>query len=827
MTEISTEQMLYLLYTFAYSTEGTVTRSTVRNNLSKKYRLNVKQVCDSLCDLKLLESPKRGRIKVTDIGIKTLVINLKITEFEFTSVKGPKILNALISCLRLAGKYNQINDQKVDFEEINGQELESAVVIPKVTYPITHKTDTVENYHGIQVPDPYRWLEDSDSEKTQEWVKSQNKITFNYLAEISEGETIKKRLTQIWDYEKYSAPFKEGDRYFYYKNDGLQNQSILYTLPTLDANPKVLIDPNKLSEDGTVALSGITISKDGNFIAYGISKAGSDWQEWHIKNIDTGEDLPDVLQWIKFYKPTWKKDNDGLFYSRYEQPKEGNLKETNYLHKVYYHSLRTSQDNDVLIYEKPDKKEWSFNSYTTEDERYLILTVWQSTDRKNLVFYQDLTIPDAPIVELISEFEAEYRLIDNDNNIFWFVTDFDAPKRRVIAIDINNPPSPSLVTGENKDKWQEIIPQATDALQGVSTLNNQFVAFYLKDAHTQVKIFNLDGSPVKNVELPGIGSVDGFHGKRNDTTTFYSYVSFTTPLSIYQYDMVSGESKIYRQPNVDFNLDVFETTQIFYSSKDGTSIPMFITHKKGVKLDGNNPTILYGYGGFNISLIPNFSITRLIWLEMGGIYAVPNIRGGGEYGEEWHKAGIKQHKQNVFDDFISAAEWLIENNWTFSSKLAITGASNGGLLVGACMTQRPELFSAALPAVGVMDMLRFHKFTIGWAWIAEYGSPDDPEEFQALYAYSPLHNLKPKISYPATLVTTADHDDRVFPAHSFKFISALQEVHIGDNPVLIRIATKAGHGAGKPTTKIIAEITDEFAFLLRNLEMKLPENFGN
>jgi len=696
-----------------------------------------------------------------------------------------------------------------------------------LTYPITHKTDTVENYHGVQVADPYRWLEDPDSEKTQEWVKFQNEITFNYLAEISERETIKKRLTKIWDYEKYSVPFQEGDRYFYYKNDGLQNQSILYTLPTLDAEPKVLIDPNKLSEDGTVALSGIAISKDGKLIAYGISKAGSDWQEWRIKNIETGEDLPDVLQWIKFNRPAWKDDNQGLFYCRYDQPQGRELEETNYLQKVYYHSLGIAQDDDVLIYEKPDKKEWMFNCSITKDGKYLILTVDQSTENKNLVFYKDLTTPDAPIVELISEFEAEYSLIDNDDNTFWFVTDFDAPKRQVIAIDINNPPSPSLVTGENKNKWQEIIPETRDTLREVGILNNQFVAFYLKDAHTQIKIFNLDGSLVRNVDLPGIGSVGGFNGKRYDTTTFYSYVSFTTPSSIYQYDMVSGESKIYRQPNVDFNPDEFETKQIFYSSKDGTSIPMFITHKKGIKLDGNNPTILYGYGGFNVSITPNFSISRLVWLEMGGIYAIANIRGGGEYGEEWHQAGIKQQKQNVFDDFISAAEWLIENNWTASEKLAITGASNGGLLVGACITQRPELFRAALPAVGVMDMLRFPKFTIGWAWVADYGSPDNPEEFKALYAYSPLHNLKPEISYPATLVTTADHDDRVVPAHSFKFISALQEVHIGDNPVLIRIETKAGHGAGKPTTKIIEEITDEFAFLLRNFEIELPENFGN
>ncbi len=694
-------------------------------------------------------------------------------------------------------------------------------------YPVTNKIDTVENYHGVQVPDPYRWLEDPDSEKTQEWVKSQNEITFNYLAEISEREIIKKRLTKIWDYEKYSIPFKEGDRYFYYKNDGLQNQSILYTLSTLDAEPKVLIDPNKLSEDGTVALSGIAISKDGKLIAYGISNSGSDWQEWRIKNIETGEDLPDFLQWIKFNRPAWKNDNQGLFYSRYEQPEGTGLEETNYLQKVYYHSLGTAQDDDVLIYEKPDKKEWMFSCSVTDDGKYLILRVSQSTENKNLIFYKDLTIPDPPIIELIGEFEAAYNLIDNENNIFWFVTNFDAPKKRVIAIDINNPPSPSLAKGENQDKWQEIIPETTDTLRGVGTLNNQFVAFYLKDAHTQIKIFNLDGSAVRDVDLPGIGSVGGFNGKRYDTTTFYSYVSFTTPSTIYQYDMVSGESTIYRQPNVDFNPDEFETKQIFYSSKDGTKIPMFITHKKGIKLDGNNPTILYGYGGFNVSLTPNFSISKLVWLEMGGVYAVANIRGGGEYGEEWHQAGIKQKKQNVFDDFISAAEWLIENNWTCSKNLAITGGSNGGLLVGACITQRPELFGAALPAVAVIDMLRFHKFTIGWAWVADYGSPNNPEEFKALYAYSPLHNLKSETSYPATLITTADHDDRVVPAHSFKFISALQEAHIGNNPVLIRIETKAGHGAGKPTRKIIEEITDEFAFLLRNFQIELPENFGN
>ncbi|WP_413165211.1 prolyl oligopeptidase family serine peptidase [Capilliphycus salinus ALCB114379] len=679
---------------------------------------------------------------------------------------------------------------------------------PSLTYPNTRKGDQVDDYHGVKVADPYRWLEDPNSEETKAWIEAQNQVSFGYLQQIPAREKLKQRLTQLWDFAKYSAPYKQGNRYFYYKNDGLQNQSVLYVLQDLEGEPEVLLDPNTLSEDGTVALSGVSISEDGNLMAYGLSTSGSDWQEWKVRDINTKQDLDDHLKWVKFSGASWTHDHKGFFYSRYNEPNENTkLEDANYYQKLFYHRLGTPQSEDILIYERSDQKEWGFSGYVTEDGKYLIVSVWRGSDPKNLLFYKDLTQPDAPVIELISEFEAEYSFIDYQGSQFWVQTDLNAPKGKVIALDIHS---------KNRT---EIIPETEDTLRGINVLNNQFVAFYLKDAHTQIKILNLDGSFVREVELPGIGSAGGFSGKRQDKETFYVYTSFTTPTTIYRYDMVTGESRLYRQPEVDFNPENYETKQIFYQSKDGTSVPMFITHKKGLSLNGNNPTILYGYGGFNASLTPNFSISRMAWLEMGGVYAIPNLRGGGEYGEDWHQAGTKNKKQNVFDDFIAAAEWLIENQYTCSQKLAISGGSNGGLLVGACMTQRPDLFGATLPAVGVMDMLRFHKFTIGWAWCSEYGSPDDPEDFKAIYAYSPLHNLKPETAYPATLITTADHDDRVVPAHSFKFAAALQAAHVGENPVLIRIETKAGHGAGKPTAKIIEELADEFAFLVRVFEM--------
>ena len=685
----------------------------------------------------------------------------------------------------------------------------------KLNYPATRKSEQVDNYHGVEVADPYRWLENPDSEETIAWVKAQNEVTFNYLNQIPVRDDIKERLTKLWDYEKYGIPFREGNRYFYFKNNGLQNQSVLYTLKNLDDKPEVLLDPNKLSEDGTVALSGTSISDNGKYLAYGISIAGSDWQEWKVRNIETGEDLADHLKWIKFSGASWTNDSKGFFYSRYDEPNEQTkLEDVNYYQKLYYHQLGQLQSEDTLIYERSDEKEWGFNGNVTEDGRYLIISVWLGTDSKNLVFYKDLTNSSSEVVELINKFESAYSFIDNNDKIFHFETDFNAPRGRVIAINIENP---------LQDNWSEIIPQTEETLESVGTINNQFVAEYLKDARSQIKIYDFKGAFVREVELPGIGSVGGFNGKKSDTDTFYVFTSFTTPGTIYRYDMVTGESKVFREPKVDFNADNYETKQIFYKSKDGTQVPMFIIHKKGIKLDGNNPTYLYAYGGFNFSLTPSFSVSSLIWMEMGGVYVVANIRGGGEYGEEWHQAGMKDKKQNVFDDFIAAAEWLIDNGYTKSEKLAIAGGSNGGLLVGACMTQRPDLFGAALPAVGVLDMLRFHKFTIGWAWVPEYGSSENPEEFKTLYAYSPLHNLKVGTAYPATLITTADHDDRVVPAHSFKFAAALQAAHDGEAPVLIRIETKAGHGAGKPTAKIIEEVADKWAFLVKTLGI---ENIG-
>ncbi|MEM6452386.1 MAG: prolyl oligopeptidase family serine peptidase [Cyanobacteria bacterium P01_D01_bin.105] len=682
-----------------------------------------------------------------------------------------------------------------------------------LNYPSSRQSDITNTYHGVTVADPYRWLEDPNADETKAWVEAQNKVTFGYLNELPGREHINARLTELWDYERYGIPFKKGGRYFYYKNDGLQNQSVLYTLPALDAEPTVLLDPNTLSADGTVALSGISISENGQYLAYGLSTAGSDWMEWKVRHIETGEDTDDLVQWVKFSGAAWTHDSKGFFYSRYDEPKaDTKLEDVNRYQKLYYHTLGTPQSEDALIYERSDQPDWGFGGGVTEDGRYLVISVWLGTSPKNLLFYKDLENPDSEVVELISAFEAQYSLIDNEGTTFWFQSDLDAPKGKVIAIDIGNPA---------RANWETIIPEAEETLESVGILNDQFVADYLKDAYTQVKIFDLTGKPVRTVALPGIGSAGGFSGKRSDTETFYSFTSFTMPSRIYHYDLTTGESTLFREPTVPFNPEDYETKQVFYPSKDGTQIPMFITAKKGLEQHGDNPVLLYGYGGFSISLSPSFSVSNLVWLEMGGVYAVANLRGGGEYGEDWHQQGIKTNKQTVFDDFISAGEWLIAEAYTKADKLAIAGGSNGGLLVGACMTQRPDLFGAALPAVGVMDMLRFNQFTIGWAWESDYGSPANEAEFKALYAYSPLHNLKSGTEYPATMITTADHDDRVVPAHSFKFAAALQAAHAGENPVLIRIETKAGHGAGKPTAKLIEEATDKWAFVARALSVAI------
>ena len=678
-------------------------------------------------------------------------------------------------------------------------------------YPPARKSNQVDDYHGVKVADPYRWLEDLDSEETRQWVEAENKLTFSFLNSIPERAGIRDRLTKLWDYERYGVPFKEGNRYFYTRNSGLQNQSVLYTVDTLDAQPQEVLDPNVLSADGTVAVSGMEASHDGKLLAYSLSASGSDWQEWKVRDVATGKDLSDDLKWVKFSGVSWTRDGKGFFYSRYDEPKSETLKATNYFQKIYYHKLGTPQAEDVLVYERPDQKEWLFAGSVTEDGNYLIINVSEGTDVKSRIYYKDLNAKDAPVVKLLDDFDAAYTFVGNEGTRFWFQTDLQASRGKVIEIDVAKP---------ERSNWKVIVPESKETLQGTTLVNHKFVLNYLKDAYTQVKIYDTTGKFVNEIAFPGIGTAEGFGGKASDKETFYAFTGFTTPTTIYRYDFTTGKSTIFRQPKVDFNPNDFETKQVFYTSKDGTKVPMFITYKKGLKLDGNNPTYLYGYGGFNISLTPGFSVGNLVWMEMGGVYAQPNLRGGGEYGEEWHQAGTKLKKQNVFDDFIAAAEWLIANKYTSTPKLAIGGGSNGGLLVGAALTQRPDLFGAAIPAVGVMDMLRFQLFTIGWAWVSDYGSSANPDEFKALYAYSPLHNIKPGTSYPPTLITTADHDDRVWPGHSFKFAATLQAAQAGDAPILIRIETKAGHGAGKPTSKLIDEVADRWAFLVKTLATK-------
>jgi prolyl oligopeptidase len=678
-------------------------------------------------------------------------------------------------------------------------------------YPPARKSDQVDDYHGVKVADPYRWLENLDSDETRNWVEAENKLTFSFLEAIPQRNAIKDRLTKLWNFEKYGVPFKEGNRYFYTRNSGLQNQSVLYTVTALNAEPQMVLDPNTLSADGTVAVSGLQVSPDGKLLAYSLSASGSDWQEWKVRDVATSKDLVDDLKWVKFSGVSWTRDGKGFFYSRYDEPKSDQLKGTNYFQKVYFHKLGTPQAEDALIYERPDQKDWLFSGSVTEDGNYLVLTVFQGTDVKTRVYYKDLKAKDSSVVKLLDDFDAAYTFVGNEGSRFWFQTDLEAPRSKVIEVNVANPA---------RANWKVIVPEGKDTLQTSTFVNNKFILNYLKDAYTQVKIFDPAGKLLNEVAFPGIGTAEGFGGKATDKETFYAFTGFTTPTTIYRYDLTSGKSTVFRQPKVDFNPADFETKQVFYTSKDGTKVPMFLTYKKGLKLDGNNPTYLYGYGGFDISLTPAFSIGNLVWMEMGGVFAQPNLRGGGEYGEEWHQAGMKLKKQNVFDDFIAAAEWLIANKYTSTPKLSIGGGSNGGLLVGAVLTQRPDLFGAAIPAVGVMDMLRFQTFTIGWAWVSDYGSSDDPEEFKALFAYSPLHNIKPGTSYPPTMITTADHDDRVWPGHSFKFAAALQAAQGGPAPILIRIETKAGHGAGKPTSKLIEDVADRWAFLVKTLNVK-------
>jgi prolyl oligopeptidase len=681
-------------------------------------------------------------------------------------------------------------------------------------YPKARKAAQVDDYHGTQVADPYRWLEDPDSAETRDWVEAQNKVTFGWLEKLPIRERLRQRLTELWNYERFTLPQKKGGRYFFTRNDGLQNQNSVYVVESLDAKPRLLIDPNQLSADGTVALGSWVVSDDGKLLAYDLAEAGSDWRECHVLDVDTGRKLPDHLKWTKFSRLSWTPDNKGIYYSRYDEPPAGQkYTGANYYQKLYYHRLGEPQEQDTLVYKRDDQKEWGFEGRVTDDGRYLIISVWRGTERKNQIFYQDLKTPGAAVVELLSGFDAEYEFIDNDGPTFWFVTDHSAPLRRIVAIDTRNP---------GRDRWKELVPESKDTLLDASAVGGHLVVSYLHDACSAVRIFDLAGKHVRDVTLPGLGSVSGFGGRRDDPETFYAFTSYTAPGSIYRYDVKTGQTSLFREPKVKFDPEQYQTRQVFYPSKDGTKIPLMIVSHKDLALDGSHPTILYGYGGFNIAQSPSFSISTIAWLELGGVYAVANLRGGGEYGRAWHEAGMLDRKQNVFDDFIAAAEWLIANKYTSSERLAIRGGSNGGLLVGAAITQRPELFAAAVPAVGVMDMLRFHKFTIGWAWVSEYGSSDDAAQFRTLQKYSPLHNLKPGGKYPATLITTADHDDRVVPAHSFKFAATLQEMQSADKPVLIRIETRAGHGAGTPTTKLIEAAADVFAFLAATLRVSAP-----
>ncbi|MCK9255391.1 MAG: prolyl oligopeptidase family serine peptidase [Bacteroidales bacterium] len=678
----------------------------------------------------------------------------------------------------------------------------------ELTYPETRVSDVTDEYFGIEVLDPYRWLEDDNSEETAEWVKAQNEISFKYLEAIPYREKIKDRLLKLWDYPKVSAPVKKAGLYFYFKNDGLQNQNVLYYKTDLNAEEVELLDPNNFDKEGTVSLSNISISPDGKYLGYAISRAGSDWQEILIKDIESLKDLDDHLKWVKFSSIAWS--DNGFYYTKYPEPEKGQeLSGVNTNSKIYFHKVGTEQSMDILVYEDSKNPEVGYSAYVTDDKKHLIIYATKSTSG-NALYYQNIEKPNSAFIKLIEDFDNDYSVVSSKDNKFYVYTNYQAPMYKMIEIDLNK---------RDRKFWKDVISETSSVLQTVSYIGERFIANYMVDAHSLIKIFDEQGEFLHDLDNEEIGSISGFSGDEDSDLTFYTFTSFTSPALIYSYDIKNNKSKVYDKAKINFNSEDYITKQIFYRSKDGTKVPMFIVHKKGIVLDGKNPTLLYGYGGFNISLTPSFSISRCVWLEQGGIVAIPNIRGGGEYGEDWHKAGTIMKKQNVFDDFIAAAEYLISNKYTSPQRLAIQGGSNGGLLVGAVTNQRPDLFAVALPAVGVMDMLRYHKFTIGRYWATDYGTSEDSKEmFEYLHKYSPVHNIKSDVEYPAVLVTTGDHDDRVVPAHSFKYISTLQANYKGKNPVLIRIETQAGHGAGKPTKKIIEEIADTYAFTFYNME---------
>jgi prolyl oligopeptidase len=690
-----------------------------------------------------------------------------------------------------------------------------------VSYPETATVTQHDEYHGVTVADPYRWLEDDVRENpdVRAWVEAQNAVTSAYLAGIPERAAINERLTQLWDYERYGIPFKEGGRYFSSYNNGLQNQNVIHVQANLDSEPEILIDPNTWSQDGTIALASYHPSPDGNYVAWLVQEDGSDWRTARLMTIEDRTVLDDELDWLKFTDLSWARDGSGFYYSRYpETADDARFQSLNLNQAVWFHRAGTSQAEDRIVYARPDKPEWGFSAVVTDDGAFLVITTWIGTDERYQIVYQELGDAEADVITLIEGFDFDYTFVGNVGRELYFRTNNSARRNRLIAIDVDNP---------EPENWREVIGEASDVLADVSLVGGKLIANYMHDASTVVKLFTLDGAEAGTVELPGIGTAIGFSGKPDDPETFFLFRSYNSPGTVSRLEVDTGDVSVYRQPEVDFDSADYVVEQVFYSSRDGTRVPMFVTRHKDTPLDGAAPTLLYGYGGFNISMTPSFSIPMLAWMEMGGIYAVANLRGGGEYGRQWHQAGTKLDKQNVFDDFISAAEYLIESGYTNRSKLAIYGRSNGGLLIGAVVNQRPELFGAALPAVGVMDMLRFHQFTAGRFWVDDYGSADNPQEFEALYAYSPYHNIAPGTVYPPILITTADTDDRVVPGHSFKYAAAMQAAqktsnNADGNPVLIRIETEAGHGAGVPTEKVIQEYADMWAFLVRSLDMRLP-----
>ena len=679
-------------------------------------------------------------------------------------------------------------------------------------YPPARTVDVVDDYHGTAVPDPYRWMEEPDTPELTQWIEAENALTQGWLGHGADRRRIRARLEKLWNYERFSIPTVEGGRYYFRRNSGLEEQAPLYVADSLDAEPRVLLDPNTLSEDGTVALAGTWFSPDGRYMNYATSAAGSDWRVLRVRDTRTGEDLPaDVLHWTKFGGGSWNAEGSGFYYARLPQPEAGaELTAATGTPRIYYHSLGTAQEEDVLVYERPDHPDWSLYPWVTEDGRYLLVHVRKIGSPNNAIFVKDLQTGEEP-KPLLVDFDAQYSILGNDGTRFFMMTDRDAPRRRVVAFDLAEP---------DAEKWTELIPEEKNAIGDMSLVGERFLVERLHLAHTRVTVHTLDGKVEREVQLPGPGTAWGLEGRRKDTETFFAFASFTHPTTIYRYDIASGATSIFRRPKVDFDPAEFVTRQVAYASKDGTDVTMFISHRRGLVLDRNNPVLLQGYGGFDASQTPYFSVANLVWMEMGGVFCLANLRGGGEYGKEWHEAGMLKKKQNVFDDFIAAAEALCRNGYTNPGKLAIEGGSNGGLLVGACLNQRPDLFAAALPAVGVMDMLRYHRFTVGRYWVSEYGSADDPDMFPTLFAYSPYHNIR-KRNFPAVLVTTADHDDRVVPAHSFKYTARLQAAQAGAAPILIRIETRAGHGAGTPTSKRIDEVTDRWTFLARNLRMKV------